>query len=75
MTAVMILSVGAVALWALWRQSREIDRLDGLRCEAGAEAWRYQLALLTIAGMATPRANATVKRMAKVARDATEVKE
>jgi hypothetical protein len=74
----LALCLGAIC----WAQRREIERLR----VRGNEAWRQRCeykawceereghteAMLLIAAMETPRANATVKRMAKTARAALE---
>lgn len=53
---------------ALDRLSREIDR----RCDWIDERHKYRSALREIAACETPNANATVRRMAKIAKEALE---
>jgi hypothetical protein len=57
---------------ACWAQRREIERISERSGAFLEDAFVFREALRAIAAMETPRANATVKRMAKTARAALE---
>jgi hypothetical protein len=59
-------------LFDRWKDRREIERISERSGAFLEDAFVFREALRAIAAMETPHANATVKRMAKTARDALE---